>query len=61
MGHKSEEMKAHGAHLIPSPILLSGTAVAGGEGKFVVLMVGSASVLGQIMSKLKVTPEETPL
>lgn len=48
-------------HALPSPLILSGTNVAGGEGKFMCLMVGGESCLGQIIAKLVVTPEVTPL
>ena len=49
------------SHELPSPLLLSGTNIAGGEGKFMCLMVGDDSCLGQIIAKLVVTPEVTPL
>jgi len=59
IGHaKNRELSSHS---IPSPILLSGTEVITGEGEFVVLMVGENSCEGQIMSKLEVPPETTPL
>lgn len=49
------------SHLLPSPILLSGTSVAGGEGKMLTIMVGESSALGEIMKKLEVRPRPTPL
>ena len=49
------------AHEIPSPLLLSGTSIGGGEGKFICLMVGEYSCLGQIIAKLIIRPEVTPL
>jgi magnesium-transporting ATPase (P-type) len=49
------------AHEIPSPIMLSGTSCAGGEGRILCLMVGGESCLGQIIAKLVVRPEVTPL
>lgn len=49
------------SHLLPSPILLSGTDVAAGTGKMLVLMVGENSALGEIMKKLEVRPQATPL
>jgi len=49
------------SHEIPSPIILSGTSIAGGEGRMVCLMVGADSCLGQIIAKLIVRPEVTPL
>ena len=49
------------SHALPSPLLLSGTSVAGGEGKMLVVMVGEFSALGEIMKKLEVRPKPTPL
>lgn len=49
------------SHALPSPLLLSGTSVAGGEGKMLVIMVGEFSALGEIMKKLEVRPKPTPL
>lgn len=46
---------------VPSPILQSGTSVAGGEGKMITLMVGDDSCIGLILQKLEVKPETTPL
>lgn len=46
---------------MPSPIILSGTNIAGGEGKMVCLMVGDDSSLGQIIKTLISRPEVTPL
>jgi magnesium-transporting ATPase (P-type) len=46
---------------LPSPILQSGTSVAGGEGKMITLMVGSDSCIGLILQKLEVKSETTPL
>jgi P-type E1-E2 ATPase len=34
------------AHDLPSPIMLSGTSIAGGEGKMICLMVGEDSCIG---------------
>lgn len=33
-------------HELPSPILMSGTNIAGGEGRMICLMVGEESCLG---------------
>lgn len=55
---KVDKAEAHG---IPSPLILSGTSVAGGEGKMLVIMVGDFSALGEIMKKLEVRQEDTPL
>ena len=49
------------SHSIPSPVLLSGTNVAGGEGKMVCIVVGDSSAIGQILSKLEKKDEDTPL
>ena len=60
-GKIAEGEKMSRAHEIPSPLLLSGTSIAGGEGRMVVVMVGESSCLGQIIAKLIVRPEVTPL
>jgi len=49
------------SHALPSPLLLSGTSVATGDGKMLVVMVGENSALGEIMSKLETRPQATPL
>lgn len=49
------------SHELPSPLILSGTSIAGGEGKILCIMVGEDSCLGQIIKKLVVRPEVTPL
>jgi len=41
--------------------MMSGTSVSQGEGKMICLMVGDSSCLGQIIAKLKIRPEVTPL
>jgi len=48
-------------HDLPSPILMSGTSISQGEGKMICIMVGDNSCLGEIIKKLKVRPEVTPL
>ena len=48
-------------HELPSPILMSGTSIAAGEGRMICVMVGEESCLGQIIKKLIVRPEVTPL
>jgi magnesium-transporting ATPase (P-type) len=58
-GKEVDKMSA--SHELPSPILLSGTSIAGGEGRMVTLMVGEESCLGQIIKKLVIRPEVTPL
>ena len=68
--HRREEKEAEfaltkeskrSAHDIPSPILLSGTQIATGEGWFVVVMVGKHSCVGKILGKLEQRIETTPL
>ena len=49
------------SHLLPSCIMLSGTDVQAGTGKMMTLMVGEFSALGEIMAKLEVRPQPTPL
>jgi magnesium-transporting ATPase (P-type) len=46
---------------IPSPLILSGSRVLQGEGKFVVFVVGTKSCLGKIKEKLETETESTPL
>jgi magnesium-transporting ATPase (P-type) len=66
---RMEDKKAEGAktnaltasHELPSPVILSGTNVAGGEGKMLSIVVGDDSCLGQIILQLVVRPEVTPL
>jgi len=48
-------------HAVPSPILLSGSRVLQGEGKFIVIVVGPKSCIGRIEDKLKQDEEITPL
>ena len=49
------------SHKLPSCIMLSGTDVQAGTGKMMTLMVGEFSALGEIMAKLEVRPQPTPL
>ncbi len=57
--HKTLDKMDH--HIIPSPLVLSGTDVSAGEGKMIAIVVGDNSALGEIMKKLEVRPQETPL
>ena len=50
-----------GAHEVPSPILLAGTKVAAGTGKYVVIVVGKDSSLGKIRDLLEQDADATPL
>jgi magnesium-transporting ATPase (P-type) len=52
---------AHLAHKLPSPLILSGTGVAGGDGRYLALVGGDASALGEILAKTQVRDQETPL
>jgi len=52
---------ANDAHTIPSPVILSGTSCAGGEGRYVALVVGEDSALGQILKSSIKRPQTTPL
>ena len=57
-GHKNTA----GAHDVPSPIMLSGTKVLNGEGKFMISVVGESSCVGKIQALLSQSdPEATPL
>ena len=40
-------------HAIPSPIILSGTKVLTGEGKFIVIVVGDNSCVGKIIALVR--------
>jgi len=68
--HRQEEKDAEYAyhkdpkrnpHDLPSPVLLSGTQIATGEGWFIVIMVGKFSCVGKILGKLEQRIETTPL
>jgi magnesium-transporting ATPase (P-type) len=52
---------ARNPHDLPSPILLSGTQIATGEGWFVCIVVGKHSCVGKILGKLEQRIETTPL
>ena len=52
---------AKGPHDLPSPVLLSGTQIATGEGHFVCIAVGKNSCVGKILGKLEQAVETTPL
>jgi len=48
--------------MLPSPIMMSGTSIAQGEGLMMAIMVGEESCLGKIIEKLKDRDvEKTPL
>ena len=59
--NKTTVAKISRKHDLPSPLMMSGTDVSQGEGTMITLMVGEDSCLGQIIKKLKVRPEVTPL
>jgi P-type E1-E2 ATPase len=46
---KTTTVKITRAHDLPSPIMMSGSSISGGEGKMVSIMVGDDSSIGQIM------------
>ena len=48
-------------HDLPSPILLSGTQIATGEGLFLCIVIGKHSCVGKILGKLEQSIETTPL
>lgn len=52
---------AKNPHDLPSPLLLSGTQVATGEGWFICIVVGKNSCVGKILGKLEQSIETTPL
>jgi magnesium-transporting ATPase (P-type) len=52
---------ANDAHSISSPVILSGTSCAGGEGRYLALVVGEDSALGQILKTSQKRPQTTPL
>ena len=41
------------AHILPSPLILSGTSVAGGTGRMLTTVVGDLSALGEILLQTK--------
>ena len=54
--------KQGGAHDVTTPVLLSGTQVATGEGWFIAIVVGKNSCDGKIKAKLEQnSDEQTPL
>ena len=61
--HSSKQTYAsgHQAHALPSPVILSGTNVAGGDGAYMSLVVGDASALGEILAKTQRRDPTTPL
>jgi magnesium-transporting ATPase (P-type) len=59
--NKTTVAKISRKHDVPSPLMMSGTSVSQGEGKMMCIMVGDCSCLGEIIKKLKVRPEVTPL
>jgi len=59
---KKNPGKAMGHHDIPSPILLSGTKVISGNGKMVIMAVGSNSTIGRVNALIESNDDElTPL
>ena len=58
---ENTDIEKLGNHAVPTPILLSGSKVLQGEGKFMVIVVGPNSCEGRIQSKLETEIESTPL
>ena len=65
---KQEELEKNGEknlverHEVPSPIIMSGTKVLSGEGKFLILVVGERSCIGRVREKIEQDEvEPTPL
>ncbi len=48
-------------HRIPSPVLLSGSQFKVGEGKYMIIAVGSISCVGKVLATLREKPKMTPL
>lgn len=60
--HEAESKDVKGPHVIPSPILLSGTQIQTGQGWFVVIVVGNITAEGQILAAVEAKQTEvTPL
>ena len=58
---KTYATAASEAHALPSPVILSGTSVAGGDGRYLSLVVGDDSALGEILKNSHRRPQSTPL
>jgi magnesium-transporting ATPase (P-type) len=50
---KSGEKNLADKHMVPSPFLMSGTSILSGEGKMLILVVGSQSCIGKIRSLIQ--------
>ncbi len=48
-------------HEIPSPVILSGSQIKTGEGRYLVVAVGETSCVGKVLASLKERPTVTPL
>ena len=57
---RKNEAKAD-PHEIPSPLLMSGTAISEGDGKMMAIVIGEISALGIIRKSLEAEQGETPL
>lgn len=53
--------KAHSAHELPSPLLMSGTSISEGDGFMLCCVVGDSSAIGIIRKTLEAEDQETPL
>jgi len=50
-----------GKHEVPSPIILAGTKILTGDGKFIAIVVGESSSIGIIKALIQTDSEATPL
>jgi hypothetical protein len=48
--HESDEKFTQGAHDVPTPVLLSGTQIQTGEGKFLTIVVGPDTCENKILA-----------
>lgn len=61
LGKSGAEENMSRSHELPSPLLLSGTSIASGEGRMLSIMVGDDSCVGMILKTLTFEPSPTPL
>ena len=48
-------------HDVPSPVILSGSQIKSGEGRYLVITVGEISCVGKVLAALREKPTMTPL
>ena len=61
MEKRTTKNTAHGAHELPSPLLMSGTSISEGDGMMLACVVGESSAIGIIRKTLEAEDQETPL